>query len=155
MSIIPMPPEGVEASIFAQIIIQHWTDDIRRMKQEAAAAGENALRHNLDCAQFMMAACSQLLDAATRGDYEYMSKVSEGLPAIEVQADPESGKDIMQRILCDLYVFFHRDQEKVEAARFVIQSLDAGTVTVPAVQKQSPPAPPMNRAARRRAARGR
>ena len=102
MSMIPMPPEGIEASIFAQIIIQHWTDDIRKAKQEAEAVGENALRHNLDCAQFILEACSQLFDAATKGDYEYMSKVSEGISVVQVQGEPESAKDILQRIVCDL-----------------------------------------------------
>ena len=155
MSMIPMPPEGIEASIFAQIIIQHWTDDIRKAKQEAEAVGENALRHNLDCAQFILEACSQLFDAATKGDYEYMSKVSEGISVVQVQGEPESAKDILQRIVCDLNVFFQSDKEKVESASFVIQGLYDGTVGVPAAQKQALAPPQMNRAARRQAAKRR
>jgi hypothetical protein len=154
MSIIPMPPEGVEASIFAQIIIERWIDEVREMKQEAAASDENALRHNLECAQFMLQACVKLFDAAMKGDYDYMSRASAGLPAVEVHGDSQSWNDIMRRILSDLAIIFDGDLEKVEAVRFVINGIDAGTIAVPAVQKR-PSAAQMNRAARRQAAKRR
>ena len=154
MSIVPMPPEKVEASIFAQLIIQNWIDGVRKRKQEAADDGLRAERHMLEHAQWMLQACEQLFDAAMRGDYEFLSKASEGIGGVPVLTDPEVHGDIIARIGKDLVLIYDGDKEKVNTAINIIENID---VVMGYFRKPAPQAPvqPMNRAARRRAARGR
>jgi hypothetical protein len=149
-----MPPEKVEASIFAQLIIQNWIDQVRAMKQEASDRGLSAERHTLDHAQWMLQACDQLFDAAMKGDYEYLSNASTGIDGAPVFTDPETGDDVLVRVCRDLSFFYDGDAEKVNTAMNIIENID---VVLDSFKKPAPPAPapPMNRAARRRAARGR
>ena len=153
MSIVPMPPEKVEAAIFAQLIIQNWIDEIRARKQQVTDAGLNAERHTLNHSQWMLQACEQLFDAAMRGDYEYLTAASKGIEGAPVFTDPETDNDIFTRIGKDLTSLYEGDAEKVETAMSFIENID---LVMDLFNKPAPPAPvqPMNRAARRRAARG-
>ena len=154
MDIEPLRPEQVEASIFTQVIIQGWIDEIRIRKQEAGGRGYLAERHTMDRALWMLQACEKLFEAAMRGDFEYLSKASEGLENIPVSTDPESLGDIMRRVMADLSVVFDQDVGKMNAAYRAIRAIDDGTCIVSTIAPK-PTQPPMNRAARRQASRGR
>ncbi len=154
MSIVPMPPEKVEASIFAQLIIQNWIEEIRALKREAADAGLRAERHTLEHSQWMLQACEKLFDAAMRGDYEFLTAASKGIEGAPVRTDKEEWGDILMRISKDLAVIFDGEFDKHMAVVQLIKGLDNGSLVLPSF-KEPAPAPTMNRAARRRAARGR
>ena len=154
MSIVPMPPEKVEAAIFAQLIIQHWIDEMRARKQQAADAGLSAERYTHNQSLWMLQACEQLFDAAMRGDYEYLTAASKGIEGAPVSADPETDNDVLLRVCRDLSFFYDNDAEKVETAMVFIENIEVvmGSFKKPVPM---PPAPTMNRAARRQAAKRR
>ena len=149
MSIIPMPPEKVEAAIFAQLIIQNWIDEMRTRKQEVADAGLTAERHTLNHSQWMLQACEQLFDAAMRGDYEYLTAASKGIEGAPVFSDPETDNDIFTRIGKDITSLYDGDEDKVETAMIFIENIEL------LMDSFNKPAPQMNRAARRQAAKRR
>ena len=149
MSIIPMPPEKVEAAIFAQLIIQNWIDEMRTRKQEVADAGLTAERHTLNHSQWMLQACEQLFDAAMRGDYEYLTAASKGIEGAPVSTDPETDNDIFTRIGKDITSLYDGDEDKVETAMIFIENIEL------LMDSFNKPAPQMNRAARRQAAKRR
>ena len=152
MSIIPMPPEKVEAAIFVQLIIQNWIDEIRARKQQAADEGLRAERHTHNQSLWMLKACEQLFDAAMRGDYEYLTAASKGIEGAPVSTDPETDKDVLLRVIRDLAFFYDGDAEKVDTAMSFIENID---VVMGSFKKQPPAPPQMNRAARRQAAKRR
>ena len=154
MSIIPMPPEKVEAAIFVQLIIQNWIDEIRARKQQAADEGLRAERHTHNQSLWMLKACEQLFDAAMRGDYEYLTSASKGIEGAPVFTDPETDKDILTRIGKDITSLYEGDEDKIETAMLFIENIELLMVSF---NKPAPlaPAPQMNRAARRKAAKRR
>ena len=144
-----MPPEKVEAAIFAQLIIQNWIDEMRTRKQEVADAGLTAERHTLNHSQWMLQACEQLFDAAMRGDYEYLTAASKGIEGAPVFSDPETDNDIFTRIGKDITSLYDGDEDKVETAMIFIENIEL------LMDSFNKPAPQMNRAARRQAAKRR
>lgn len=154
MSIVPMPPEKVEAAIFAQLIIQNWIDEMRARKQQAADQGLRAERHALEHAQWMLQASEKLFDAAMRGDYEYLTAASKGIEGAPVRTDKEEWNDVFLRVCKDLSVMFDGEFDKLMAVVQMIKGLDDGSLVLPSSEEPAP-VQPMNRAARRRAARGR
>ena len=154
MSITPMPPEVVEASILARLIIDRWSDEVLKNAQTSAELGSTAESYTWRKVNTALRSCAVLLDAAMSGNYDYLAEAADaGYESSLDDRGPESVADVLTRIGDDLHVLYEGNMNKTSDALNAVIGVMNDSYLIMHQDAVTPP--PMNRAARRQAARRR
>jgi hypothetical protein len=156
MDIDPLQPEQVEAAILANFIIDRWSDEVLQNAQTSAELGCAADSYTWRKVNTALRSCAVLLDAAMNGNFEYMADAAKaGYASALDDRGPETVSDVLSRIGEDLSVLYEGDMRKTNDALNAVAGVMNDSYLIMQADEVTPPVPQMNRAARRRAARGR